>query len=255
MLKQGIQFIILSFLYWGCIVTSLYASHIFFPGDEWVTFAVILLAMVSVWLLPELLVIWMLVLSTALIVMIMVFGISYIPVPERVFYIFLLPSMGLGTLYLVRLAYRLLAGDELKAAQKKFESYQMTSESGSPMQIGMVRWAHFEQFREINPRESRRVVREVKRRLKAQPNIHDVFVLSNGTFLLFADHNVKTDALTEQLKAFLEKIPFHNRENSNAIQLQIVQEEWECPELESVLFSDLMKHLGRKLETEIITEY
>ena len=57
------------------------------------------------------------------------------------------------------------------------------------------------------------------------------------------------------LSRTLEKIPFRNIYNPNAIQFQIVQDEWEKQELESLRFADLIKHLGRKLETEIIIEY
>ena len=255
MLKQELHYITVSLLYWGGIVASLFATHIFFPGSEWITLAVILLTIVSVWLLPELLAIWLLVLSTTAIVMIMVFGISYIPVPERVFYIFLLPAAGLATLYLLRLSYQQLAGNEEKAARKTLSFWKRANESAFPVQIGMVRWAHFEQFREINPRESHRVLRVVKHRLKSHPSIRDVFVLPNGAFLIFANNDSKTASLSEQLKESLEKIPFRNIYNPNAIQFQIVQDEWEKQDLESVRFADLIKHLGRKLETEIIIEY
>ena len=255
MLKQELYFITMVLLYWGLIVTSLYVTHVWFAGSEWITLGVILLSVVSVWLLPELLTIWLIVLSTTAIIMIMVFGISYISIPERAFYIFLLPSIGLFTLYLTRLGYRLLAGNERKAAQKKFESCKQSGKSAFPMQIGMVRWAHFEQFREINPRESRRILWVIKHHLEAHPSVCDVFVLSNGTFLMFADGQARPASLTEQLKDSLENIPFHNIDNPNAIQFQIVQEKWEKTALEPMLFTDLVKHLGRKLETEIIIEY
>ncbi len=140
MLKQELHYITVSLLYWGGIVASLFATHIFFPGSEWITLGVILLTIVSVWLLPKLLAIWLLVLSTTAIVMIMVFGISYIPVPERVFYIFLLPAAGLATLYLLRLSYQQLAGNEEKAARKTLSFWKRANESAFPVQIGMVRW-------------------------------------------------------------------------------------------------------------------
>ena len=72
---------------------------------------------------------------------------------------------------------------------------------------------------------------------------------------MFADGQTRPASLTEQLKESLENIPFHNIDNPNAIQFQIVQEKWEKTALEPMLFSDLVKHLGRKLETEIIIEY
>ena len=52
MLKQELHYITVSLLYWGGIVASLFATHIFFPGNEWITLGVILLTIVSVWLLP-----------------------------------------------------------------------------------------------------------------------------------------------------------------------------------------------------------
>lgn len=252
MLKLKLLFstVLLSWL--ALIGSSVYATGVFFPGDEWITIGLVVLMVLSVWCLSELLSVWFLVLSTVLLILILLLGVSYVPVAERLFYVLLTISLGLLTLSLSRIFFLLRIGNETDIAQVMFDKLAHLEKR----RILLIRWAHFEQIRETNPKECRNIVASIKQTLREIEGIGAVFILDKGSFLVFVEEGKgQSCPFLDEIKVKLEEIPFNNFSQQQVIQFQMAEASLSSQDEQQPDFADLIKRLGRKLETEIIIEY
>lgn len=249
-MKTKSQFILTLFTWVMMIVGSLSFVHFYLNGNVWATVGIIVLILLSVTVLSDLATIWLFILSTVAGVMIVIYGINYLTTVETVFYILLVPLLGILTIALNRLYYQVRTGNEIAFAQNRFHKHQYKIE-----RIIMVSWAHFKQFKEVNPKETGRTLAEIKERLVQIPKEQKVYTLSDGCFLLFAK---KGSALSrEDVGEALSGMLFNNAGygSQQAIQFQIAEESLNQDVHREETFQEVLKSLGRKLETEIIIEY
>lgn len=253
-MKHSLHFACKIALFLLFILFCLSITHAFFPGDEWMTVSLILLTIASVLLLPDLLAVWLLLLATVVLVMIMVFGLSFIPVSERFFFALLLPTIGLYCLWLLRISRLLFVESEIESAQKWYLQRDSEETNQRGIKLLMVRWAHFEQFREINAKECQQILSQVKDRLSKHPCMEKVFTLQDGSFLVVASDEEVLHGKNE-IKDLLRELTFNKGTSRHAVQFQIAQEDIRMGGEQEKSFNELLKGLNRKLETEIIVEY
>ncbi|KRM06298.1 hypothetical protein FC89_GL001170 [Liquorilactobacillus ghanensis DSM 18630] len=243
----------------------------------------IFLGFLSSFILPNLILTWLAIFGTIAVAFVMLFGVVYLPVVERIILIFTFPLycwLGAIIKYAIGMRGSALSDrsniitytqhvnsiTKLKNSAnasryyKKYLNFIKDSASDSVgIDVTCIQWAHSEQFRQLNPAEYRKVLRTVADDLKKYrlPD-ESLYYLKQGVFLIFSPQ--ESSELRKELQVtterFLEQIKFNNQDVSHDLQFKFSYVNVNFANLKKfATFEELEKKLVRQLETDIIVEY
>ncbi|MEX2784143.1 hypothetical protein AB3331_02955 [Streptococcus sp. H49] len=223
----------------------------------------LILALLSAVFLSDMMATWLTLFSLALSTIILVAGVVYIPLYQRLLLALTFPLvLGLAK----RLAYQhhLRLSKVKDETQKAYHYYQdyaamIETESEEELQIYLMHWAHNDYFEQIHSKEFRRMLKRIKMTLHRYCNYGSkIFYLSDGDFIIFSsDSNDSFQTFfQEQVLPELATLHFRNTKSVHEIQYQggyLLLNKANLHDYQD--FDDALNHLLRQLETDIIVEY
>ena len=235
-----------------------FASSIFY-----VEIILIVLAILSVFVLPDMLLTWLLIFSVVLATLFLVAGVVYIPANQRFLLLITFPLVLriAKQVNIHRRTYLSIVKDYSEQAKELYESHLQAVRDGreESFQALLVHWAHNDYFQQIYPKEFRwMLVRLYATLKKCMQETGTVYYLSNGNFLILSSGEGQSlvELFQHSMLAKLLLLRFKTSKSVQEVQyksgyLLIDSENYEK-------FSDVddfMKNLERQLETDIIVEY
>ena len=235
-----------------------FASSIFY-----VEIILIVLAILSVFVLPDMLLTWLLIFSSVLATIFLVAGVVYIPANQRFLLLITFPVVLriAKQVNIHRRTYLSIVKDYSEQAKELYESHLQAVRDGreESFQALLVHWAHNDYFQQIYPKEFRwMLVRLYATLKKCMQETGTVYYLSNGNFLILSSGEGQSlvELFQHSMLAKLLLLRFKTSKSVQEVQyksgyLLIDSENYEK-------FSDVddfMKNLERQLETDIIVEY
>lgn len=235
-----------------------FASSIFY-----VEIILIVLAILSVFVLPDMLLTWLLIFSVVLATLFLVAGVVYIPANQRFLLLITFPVVLriAKQVNIHRRTYLSIVKDYSEQAKELYESHLQAVRDGreESFQALLVHWAHNDYFQQIYPKEFRwMLVRLYATLKKCMQETGTVYYLSNGNFLILSSGEGQSlvELFQHSMLAKLLLLRFKTSKSVQEVQyksgyLLIDSENYEK-------FSDVddfMKNLDRQLETDIIVEY
>ena len=235
-----------------------FASSIFH-----VEIILIVLAILSVFVLPDMLLTWLLIFSVVLATLFLVAGVVYIPANQRFLLLITFPVVLriAKQVNIHRRTYLSIVKDYSEQAKELYESHLQAVRDGreESFQALLVHWAHNDYFQQIYPKEFRwMLVRLYATLKKCMQETGTVYYLSNGNFLILSSGEGQSlvELFQHSMLAKLLLLRFKTSKSVQEVQyksgyLLIDSENYEK-------FSDVddfMKNLERQLETDIIVEY
>lgn len=235
-----------------------FASSIFH-----VEIILIALAILSVFVLPDMLLTWLLIFSVVLATLFLVAGVVYIPANQRFLLLITFPLVLriAKQVNIHRRTYLSIVKDYSEQAKELYESHLQAVRDGREenFQALLVHWAHNDYFQQIYPKEFRwMLVRLYATLKKCMQETGTVYYLSNGNFLILSSGEGQSlvELFQHSMLAKLLLLRFKTSKSVQEVQyksgyLLIDSENYEK-------FSDVddfMKNLERQLETDIIVEY
>ena len=235
-----------------------FASSIFY-----VEIILIVLAILSVFVLPDMLLTWLLIFSVVLATLFLVAGVVYIPANQRFLLLITFPVVLriAKQVNIHRRTYLSIGKDYSEQAKELYESHLQAVRDGreESFQALLVHWAHNDYFQQIYPKEFRwMLVRLYATLKKCMQETGTVYYLSNGNFLILSSGEGQSlvELFQHSMLAKLLLLRFKTSKSVQEVQyksgyLLIDSENYEK-------FSDVddfMKNLERQLETDIIVEY
>ncbi|MBX9101702.1 hypothetical protein RG565_07015 [Streptococcus sp. IsoGale021] len=235
-----------------------FASSIFY-----VEIILIVLAILSVFVLPDMLLTWLLIFSVVLATLFLVAGVVYIPANQRFLLLITFPVVLriAKQVNIHRRTYLSIVKDYSEQAKELYESHLQAVRDGreESFQALLVHWAHNDYFQQIYPKEFRwMLVRLYATLKKCMQETGTVYYLSNGNFLILSSGEGQSlvELFQHSMLAKLLLLRFKTSKSVQEVQyksgyLLIDSENYEK-------FSDVddfMKNLERQLETDIIVEY
>ena len=235
-----------------------FASSIFY-----VEIILIVLAILSVFVLPDMLLTWLLIFSVVLATLFLVAGVVYIPANQRFLLLITFPVVLriAKQVNIHRRTYLSIVKDYSEQAKELYESHLQAVRDGreESFQALLVHWAHNDYFQQIYPKEFRwMLVRLYATLKKCMQETGTVYYLSNGNFLILSSGEGQSlvELFQHSMLAKLLLLRFKTSKSVHKVQyksgyLLIDSENYEK-------FSDVddfMKNLERQLETDIIVEY
>lgn len=235
-----------------------FASSIFH-----VEIILIALAILSVFVLPDMLLTWLLIFSVVLATLFLVAGVVYIPANQRFLLLITFPLVLriAKQVNIYRRTYLSIVKDYSEQAKELYESHLQAVRDGreESFQALLVHWAHNDYFQQIYPKEFRwMLVRLYATLKKCMQETGTVYYLSNGNFLILSSGEGQSlvELFQHSMLAKLLLLRFKTSKSVQEVQyksgyLLIDSENYEK-------FSDVddfMKNLERQLETDIIVEY
>lgn len=235
-----------------------FASSIFH-----VEIILIALAILSVFVLPDMLLTWLLIFSVVLATLFLVAGVVYIPANQRFLLLITFPVVLriAKQVNIHRRTYLSIVKDYSEQAKELYESHLQAVRDGreESFQALLVHWAHNDYFQQIYPKEFRwMLVRLYATLKKCMQETGTVYYLSNGNFLILSSGEGQSlvELFQHSMLAKLLLLRFKTSKSVQEVQyksgyLLIDSENYEK-------FSDVddfIKNLERQLETDIIVEY
>lgn len=235
-----------------------FASSIFY-----VEIILIVLAILSVFVLPDMLLTWLLIFSVVLATLFLVAGVVYIPANQRFLLLITFPVVLriAKQVNIHRRTYLSIVKDYSEQAKELYESHLQAVRDGreESFQALLVHWAHNDYFQQIYLKEFRwMLVRLYATLKKCMQETGTVYYLSNGNFLILSSGEGQSlvELFQHSMLAKLLLLRFKTSKSVQEVQyksgyLLIDSENYEK-------FSDVddfMKNLERQLETDIIVEY
>ena len=235
-----------------------FASSIFY-----VEIILIVLAILSVFVLPDMLLTWLLIFSVVLATLFLVAGVVYIPANQRFLLLITFPVVLriAKQVNIHRRTYLSIVKDHTEQVREMYQHHLQAIQDGreESLQALLVHWAHNDYFQQIYPKEFRwMLVRIYVTLKKCMQGTGAVYYLSNGNFLILCSGEAQSPAeiFRHNMLAKLSLLRFKTSKSVHKVQyksgyLLIDSENYEK-------FSDVddfMKNLERQLETDIIVEY
>ena len=235
-----------------------FASSIFY-----VEIILIVLAILSVFVLPDMLLTWLLIFSVVLATLFLVAGVVYIPANQRFLLLITFPVVLriAKQVNIHRRTYLSIVKDHTEQVREMYQHHLQAIQDGreESLQALLVHWAHNDYFQQIYPKEFRwMLVRIYVTLKKCMQGTGAVYYLSNGNFLILCSGEGQSPAeiFQHNMLAKLSLLRFKTSKSVHKVQyksgyLLIDSENYEK-------FSDVddfMKNLERQLETDIIVEY
>lgn len=235
-----------------------FASSIFH-----VEIILIALAILSVFVLPDMLLTWLLIFSVVLATLFLVAGVVYIPANQRFLLLITFPVVLriAKQVNIHRRTYLSIVKDYSEQAKELYESHLQAVRDGreESFQALLVHWAHNDYFQQIYPKEFRwMLVRFYATLKKCMQETGTVYYLSNGNFLILSSGEGQSlvELFQHNMLAKLSKLHFKNKKSMQEVQYKSGYLLIDLENQEKFSnFDDFMKNLERQLETDIIVEY
>ena len=225
---------------------ALLFSYCYQFNPEYFMFESILLVLGigAVCFLSELLITWMIILSFALSIFILVSGVVYLSKIKSYFYKYI-SSVQIEERK-ARKSYQAVL-KEIKLNENKF------------INALLIHYSHEEQFFELDPREYNHLITSIYLKISKQLNrFEKIFYVADGSFLILSKNDSRNlnDFYKNSLERQLKGITFDWGNNHQSIQFQTGFLEINKNNLKKFDdYSELISNLNRQLETDIIVEY
>ena len=217
------------------------------------------LALFAVLVLSDLLLTWTILLSFGLGIIFLVLGIVYIPSLQIFIFLFSFPVL-IGILIKVRYyLFKMVSKvqDQEEEAATDYESMLASQSEG--IQSLLIHWSHEDLFFQIKPSEYNHMLSRIQDVISQSLMYNDkLYYVSEGNFLIISDSNQHSlkEIYFNEIKEKLEELIFHGEDGNQAIQFQtgylVVDSENRD---KNQYYSDIISHLKRQLETDVIVEY
>ena len=235
-----------------------FASSIFY-----VEIILIVLAILSVFVLPDMLLTWLLIFSVVLATLFLVAGVVYIPANQRFLLLITFPLVLriAKQVNIHRRTYLSIVKDYSEQAKELYESHLQAVRDGreESFQALLVHWAHNDYFQQIYPKEFRwMLVRLYTTLKKCMQETGTVYYLSNGNFLILSSGEGQSlvELFQHSILAKLSLLRFKTSKSVHEVQYKSGYLLIDSENCEKFLnFDDFVKNLDRQLETDIIVEY
>lgn len=254
----------LSILLWLAIILSVLAFTWFFAnGIFWTELVLVLLAMISVLLLPELLVTWTILLGVVLATAVLISGIVYLTdiMVFLLLYTFPVVLWLTNKVYLNAKEREASVRDVGDEAEQKYQELlaEMTEGKSSSVQALLLHWSHNLQFLQLHPNEYNRTLILMEHTLKHSLEADEfVFYVGKGNFLVFAPNDSWNidEYFRRVIQPQLAAIHFKNKNSLQALQFQTGSLTITVENMDRFQdYHELKSNLERQLETDIIVEY
>lgn len=217
------------------------------------------LALFAALVLSDLLLTWTILLSFGLGIIFLVLGIVYIPSLQIFIFLFSFPVL-IGILIKIRYyLFKMVSQVQDQEEEAALEYESMLSSKSEEIQTLLIHWSHEDLFFQINPKEYNRMLSRIQDVISRKLMYNDkLYYISEGNFLVISDsiqHSLK-EIYFNEIKEKLEELVFHGEDGNQGIQFQtgylIVDSENRD---KNQHYSDIISHLKRQLETDVIVEY
>ncbi|KIC77637.1 hypothetical protein [Streptococcus constellatus] len=235
-----------------------FASSIFH-----VEIILIALAILSVFVLPDMLLTWLLIFSSVLATIFLVAGVVYIPTNQCFLLLITFPLiLSISQQVNVhRRTYLSIVKDHTEQVREMYQHHLQAIQDGreESLQALLVHWAHNDYFQQIYPKEFRwMLVRIYVTLKKCMQGTGAVYYLSNGNFLILCSGEGQSPAeiFQHNMLAKLSLLRFKTSKSVHEVQYKSGYLLIDSENCEKFLnFDDFVKNLDRQLETDIIVEY
>ncbi|KRL03539.1 hypothetical protein [Liquorilactobacillus capillatus] len=242
-----------------------------------------LLGLVSVFVLPDVLLTWFIILAIMAGIFTMMVGIVYLPLIERLILVCTMPFLGgLGVLVkalggvresalsnksnIINYTTHVNSITKLKNkdnAARFYERYvNFINKLGSKeLTVGVtcINWAHNNQYRQLNYTEYKRVLKEIADVLKAQRLPDEVICyIGSGSFLIFSSklEEALEESISRAVRKSIGKIKYQDQGVEHNLQYKYAYQTVNYRNVKKFKnFTDLTNNLKRQLETKIVVEY
>lgn len=147
--------------------------------------------------------------------------------------------------------------DQEEEATTDYESMLASQSEG--IQSLLIHWSHEDLFFQIKPKEYNHMLSRIQDVISQSLMYNDkLYYVSEGNFLVISDSNQHSlkEIYFNEIKEKLEELIFHGEDGNQAIQFQtgylVVDSENRD---KNQHYSDIISHLKRQLETDVIVEY
>lgn len=213
--------------------------------------------------LSDLLLTWLILISSGLGIVLLIVGVVYIPDLQRSLLFISFPVL---LEILIKIRYFLFKTVSKIQSQEHqaltdYQSLVTDRESNpdSTIQSLLIHWSHEELFFQINPKEYNQILVNIREVIAQHLKYNDhLYYISDGNFLVFTngDHVQLCDFYENELKGKLEKIIFNGEDGLQAIQFQTgYLEVNDGSKRKYNQLKHVLSNLKRQLETDIIVEY
>ena len=235
-----------------------FASSIFY-----VEIILIVLAILSVFVLPDMLLTWLLIFSVVLATLFLVAGVVYIPANQRFLLLITFPVVLriAKQVNIHRRTYLSIVKDHTEQVREMYQHHLQAIQDGreESFQALLVHWAHNDYFQQIYPKEFRwMLVRLYATLKKCMQETGTVYYLSNGNFLILSlgEGQSLVELFQHSMLAKLLLLRFKTSKSVQEVQYKSGYLLIDSENCEKFLnFDDFVKNLDRQLETDIIVEY
>ncbi|RGN67559.1 hypothetical protein DXB55_05245 [Streptococcus anginosus] len=235
-----------------------FASSIFY-----VEIILIVLAILSVFVLPDMLLTWLLIFSVVLATLFLVAGVVYIPANQRFLLLITFPVVLriAKQVNIHRRTYLSIVKDHTEQVREMYQHHLQAIQDGreESFQALLVHWAHNDYFQQIYPKEFRwMLVRLYATLKKCMQETGTVYYLSNGNFLILSSGEGQSlvELFQHSMLAKLLLLRFKTSKSVQEVQYKSGYLLIDSENCEKFLnFDDFVKNLDRQLETDIIVEY
>lgn len=235
-----------------------FASSIFY-----VEIILIVLAILSVFVLPDMLLTWLLIFSVVLATLFLVAGVVYIPANQRFLLLITFPVVLriAKQVNIHRRTYLSIVKDHTEQVREMYQHHLQAIQDGreESFQALLVHWAHNDYFQQIYPKEFRwMLVRLYATLKKCMQETGTVYYLSNGNFLILSSGEGQSlvELFQHSMLAKLLLLRFKTSKSVHEVQYKSGYLLIDSENCEKFLnFDDFVKNLDRQLETDIIVEY
>ena len=183
----------LLFLYCNQVNPNLFMFEAFF----------LILGIAAVCFLTELLITWLIILSFALSIFVLVSGVVYLPLNDTLFLIFSFPLL-MGILSKIKYYfYKFISSVQIEEV-KASNAYRDLLGDKKPVQALLIHWSHEEQFFELSPREYNHLLTSIYHQISDKlDRFEQVFYVSEGSYLILSKN--KSRNLEKIYKTSLEE--------------------------------------------------
>ncbi|MFT8823372.1 hypothetical protein [Liquorilactobacillus satsumensis] len=242
-----------------------------------------LLGLVSAFVLPNVLLTWLIIFVTIIGSVIMMVGIVYLPFIERLVLIFTIPVFSMLGAYVKSLGgirgsalsdqnniitYTNHVNSVTKLKNKKnaarFYAHYLSfirdaQNEKLTIEVICINWSHNRQYMQLNSSEYNRVLKKIADSLKKDRLPDEVLYYTDpGTFLIFStqQHVNLKNHLDRKMKGDLDKIKYADQGVSHDLQYKYAYQSVNAQNIDKFnTFKELDNNLKRQFETDIVVEY
>ncbi|WP_281165611.1 hypothetical protein [Liquorilactobacillus sicerae] len=242
-----------------------------------------MLGVVGGFILPNVLLTWCIFFSIVIGASLMMIGIIYLPIIERIILIFVFPIYGFLTLnlkYLIGVRFSALSDKnnvinyiehvssvtKLKNRENAANNYRhywqafdRIKSNQLAFSITCINWAHSEQFQQINSQAYITTLKQIADSLKRiRIPSENIYYLDDGNFLIISPifDKMTHDKLNQLTKNHLSEIQFNDANIKHQLQYKFAFEYINNKNKQKFAnFDKIERNLKRQLEADIIKEY